>query len=458
MSLLAVAGRLGRSMVIASSCAWILAGCSGGSGGSSTPASTVLSGTITGIIQDTSTVPVVGATVTYTPSATLGAPVSTTTDATGAFTLTKVRVSGISPANGSALTLSIAPASPDYTAATVQVTPAAQLESSNSGTGVTFANNFSANAGVITLMGLSTTVTGTLISASGVPVAAEPVNLDYESLESIAGTVTGVTVNLVIPLIPQITSDPSGNFTFTGVYNDSCVRVLSSNGSLAGTTPVACSVNPATDSNALTFATKDAAVVPAGGLACGTTTASGGTFVCLQNVTFTGFPAGAIAPYVTGVADVITSALPAILSSTLDGTTATGGITINFSEPINTALIAGICPSASSCSIYVAQGSAEPYGTNLALDSNTPYTFDSTGQFMTVFTASPLPLPSTTTAGAGDFGILIPIEAIQNEFGQQVTLGANGSEAAAIPYASFQISPAGGDFLALDLSTSTTAN
>jgi hypothetical protein len=215
------------------------------------------------------------------------------------------------------------------------------------------------------------------------------------------------------------------------------------NAKLAGATGtlVACTVPPAADTNSLTFSTKNAP----------------GGVVNLGNVTATPIAVGdTISPYVTGVANVVTSANPAILASSVTGLAPTG-ITINFSEPINTTNIADICPMTSECSIFVATGTPTAH-VNVALNPDMPYSFDATGQFMTIYTAAPLPLPVSGTTGSGQFVVQIPKEDIKDLAGNPMTLGANNSNTAAVPYESFVTSASGGVFLTLNLKTSTTTN
>ncbi len=189
-------------------------------------------GTVMGVVQDTNGNPIVGATV-Y-----LGAK-KQTTNAGGQYQFNDVAVVSTTSLDGvatQAIQISIIPPA-GYLGATVTVTPQAQIDGmSDDADGgdatanqvTTFISGYTASAGTAVLPKLDATVQGTLRNNdTGEIIASHDVALDMVSVNSVAQEQQQNGVTTSYATIPYVTqSGADGNFTLTGVPNDSDLRFV----------------------------------------------------------------------------------------------------------------------------------------------------------------------------------------------------------------------------------------
>ncbi|HEY0721902.1 MAG TPA: Ig-like domain-containing protein [Gammaproteobacteria bacterium] len=213
-------------------------------------------GTVMGVVQDTNGNPLVGATV-Y-----LGAK-KTTTNAGGQYQFNDVAVVSTTSLDGvqtQAIQISIIPPAPaagqaGYLGATVTVTPQAQIDEQGNSTATTgdqtanqvttFISGYSASAGTAVLPKLDATVQGTLRdAATGELITNHSIALDMVAVNGVNQEQQQNGVTTSYATIPFATvSGADGNFTLTGVPNDSDLRfvvggysvtAVDANSSLAG--------------------------------------------------------------------------------------------------------------------------------------------------------------------------------------------------------------------------------
>lgn len=283
---------------------------------------TSLTGTITGTIQDGNGTPIAGVDVRYSGG---DGPLQATTDANGQFEMPGVTVTGVSSttapndANGPIQLLLVPPAG--YMGGTVEVNPQAQSTGSPGG-GTVFIDEFNVDIGPVRLPGLNTTIVGVLRDqTTGGAVAGASLVLDFQGVEFDQGSTVGVLTSYNSGSNRLTTSDASGNFSFSGVYDDACLRLSVGNYDVQGASGAAapCSAaNPATDPTALYLST-----------------ANEGSTLNLANVTIVSFASGdAVAPYVASVDGVVAAdETPAPLESRITGVSP-NDFRIRFSEPL----------------------------------------------------------------------------------------------------------------------------
>jgi len=293
-----------------------------------------LTGTITGTVLDSSGSPVVGATIRYSGvsgDTSAKADLSTSTNTSGQFVLSGVGVTNVSTiggndANGPITLVIESPTSGTPTmGATVEVSPTAQ--SGGSATDIVFIDNFNVDTGPIRLPRLASTIAGTLRDAgTGAAVADTTLTLDFLGVEFDQDGTTGVASTYDSGGNRVVTSDAAGLFSFTGVYDDSCVRINVENLAIVSLTGSAPSCTSVTD-EAVNSSSDDSALYVA-------TTLDGGT-TQLANVYVDGFDSDdTIAPTVSSVGGVVDATLdPAPLASRVTGV-APNGLVVNFSEPM----------------------------------------------------------------------------------------------------------------------------
>lgn len=334
-----VSGQLlrGAALLCASVGVFTMAGCSSPDDDDVTEVGT-LTGVITGTIMDSSGAPIEGATVRYTGNTDTSAKAEVTalTNASGQFEMpgivvTNVTSIGSNDANGPITLVIDGPETGTPTmGATVEVTPSAQSSSSASST--VFIDGFNVDTGPVRIPRLATTVKGTLRdSATGAAVVGVGLNLDFQGVEFEQDGMTGIASTYDAGSNLTATSDAAGQFIFTAVYDDSCVRL---NVSGVAIEAVSGAAPPCTDLSAGDGDSGDTDTGDDTTALYFATNVDGGTLQ-LANVYVGAFDEGdSIAPQVSGVAGVVDITLsPAPLASSVTGV-APNGLTVNFSEPM----------------------------------------------------------------------------------------------------------------------------
>src|SRR5579885_3377521 len=328
-------------------------------GGSVTPMQCP-TGTIVGTIVDNNGAPVSGAQVFIPDGATAcgsgskvlsgktlkvhgkSVPVkaSVTTDAAGQFSIPHVVATNVANSSGSftghlPIDLVVVPPA-GFLGATVEVSPMAQVVgdlppfSSDTNPALIFVQGFTASTGLIRIPATTTTIKGVLQNTTtGQPIPNATVDLDFRGFAPDNGGSTpatnpnpGVVVQYNDGGVLFVTTDANGNFSFSGVADDSCFDLSSPGLVLTGSTLDS-------DSGCESFTPSS------NGILVGTQTESAHTVV-LGDVSASSLLTGDhTPPYVTKVAQVTNQAAnPGPLASGADGT---GGIQVFFSETVNVA-------------------------------------------------------------------------------------------------------------------------
>jgi hypothetical protein len=228
----------------------------------------ILTGTITGTIQDTDGHAIAGVTIRYAGAGETGAALTATTNADGQFSMPGVTVTGVSgtgvdagnDANGP-ITLAI-DAPTGYMDATAQVSPTAQSTGTVGG-GTVFLDNFNVGIGVVKLPALASSIKGVLRnSATGAAVGGASVSLDFTGVEFTQnGSTTGVATSYDSGIFVPVPTAADGSFTLSQVYNDSCVQLAVSGYAIAGisgSAPPCPMAGAATDPNTVNLRTSNA--------------------------------------------------------------------------------------------------------------------------------------------------------------------------------------------------------
>ncbi|WP_299692314.1 hypothetical protein [Hydrocarboniphaga sp.] len=287
-----------------------------------------LTGTITGVIQDTRGHGIAGATIRYAGASEDGTPLSVTSGSDGSFSMPGVIVSGVSSiasndVNGP-ITLVVASPSGDttYLGATVSAMPTAQSGSSVGG-GTVFVDGFNVGVGIVKLPQLASSVSGVLRSTStGTAVSGAHLALNFIGVEPLTTATTAGVATSYDAASMSATSDSSGSFNFPTAYNDSCLQFVVSSykiDSVTGSAPPCPIGGLASDTNTINLRTSDAS-----------------SPVLLANVSVSPpTSSDTVAPFVASVDGVIDpSASPAQLESSVTKT-----FTIHFSEPLEQGLL-----------------------------------------------------------------------------------------------------------------------
>lgn len=333
-----------------------------------------LTGTITGIIQDTRGHGIAGATIRYAGASEDGSPLSVTSGSDGSFSMPGVIVSGVSSIGSNdingPITLVVSSPTGDirYLGATVNATPTAQSGASVGG-GTVFVDGFNVGVGIVKLPELASTVSGMLRNAAtGTGIGGAHLALNFVGVETLTTDGSAGVATSYDAASLAATSDASGNFSFPTAYNDSCLQLVVSNyriDSVSGSAPPCPVGGEAADENTLNLRTSDA-----------------NSPVLLANVAISPpTSSDTVSPFLASVDGVVDpSVSPAQLESSVTTT-----FTLRFSEPMKTELldlsdvyaVVGTSPNQTSAAVTGAElssnvaaitlGSAVPAGTAVTL-------------------------------------------------------------------------------------------